>query len=50
VAVHSRVCLDPGGPQAAVVHIFRFENDRIAELRDVAAPVPDGSQNQNGAF
>jgi predicted SnoaL-like aldol condensation-catalyzing enzyme len=50
VAVHSRVRLDPGGPDAAVVHIFRFENDRIAELWDVAAPVPDGSPNQNGAF
>jgi predicted SnoaL-like aldol condensation-catalyzing enzyme len=50
VAVHSRVRLDPGGPDAAVVHIFRFENYRIAELWDVAAPVPDGSPNQNGAF
>ena len=50
VAVHSRVRLDPGGPDAAVVHIFRFANGRIAEMGDVAAPVPDGSPNQNGAF
>jgi predicted SnoaL-like aldol condensation-catalyzing enzyme len=50
VAVHSRVRLDPDGPDAAVVHIFRFEGDRIAELWDVAAPIPEDSPNQNGAF
>jgi predicted SnoaL-like aldol condensation-catalyzing enzyme len=50
VAVHSRVRLDPGGPDIAAVHIFRFENDRIAEMWDVAAPVPEASPNENGMF
>src|SRR5258706_4899094 len=31
VAVHSRLRLTPGGPEMTVVHIFRFENNRIAE-------------------
>jgi hypothetical protein len=34
----------------AAVHIFRFENERVAELYDIAAPVPEDSRNQNGAF
>jgi len=35
---------------AAVVHIFRFEKDRIVELWDLGQPVPENSQNQNGMF
>ena len=50
VAVHARTRLDPGGPELAAVHIFRFENGRIAELWDVVAPVPEDSPNKNGAF
>lgn len=52
VAVHSRVKLDPGGPEVAVVHILRFEGDRIVELWDVGQPVPPPEElpNGNGAF
>jgi predicted SnoaL-like aldol condensation-catalyzing enzyme len=50
VAVHARTRLDPGEPELAAVHIFRFENGRIAELWDVVAPVPEDSPNENGAF
>ena len=32
VTVHSHVRQRPRDPGAAVVHIFRFENDRIVEL------------------
>jgi predicted SnoaL-like aldol condensation-catalyzing enzyme len=50
VAVHSRVQHAPDKPAIAVVHIFRFEGDQIAELWDVGMEVPKDSPNQNGAF
>jgi predicted SnoaL-like aldol condensation-catalyzing enzyme len=50
VAVHSHVQQMPGERGAAVVHIFRFENDRIVELWDLGQPVPDESPNQFGMF
>jgi hypothetical protein len=34
----------------AAVHIFRFEQDRIVELWDVAQPLSKDSPNQNGMF
>jgi predicted SnoaL-like aldol condensation-catalyzing enzyme len=50
VAVHSHVQHAPDKPAIAVVHIFRFEGDQIAELWDVGMEVPKDSPNQNGAF
>lgn len=50
VAVHSHVRQKPSDLGAAVVHIFRFENDRIVELWDLGQPVPETSQNQYGIF
>jgi predicted SnoaL-like aldol condensation-catalyzing enzyme len=50
VAVHSRVRQKPGDRGAAVVHIFRFEGDRIVELWDLGQPVPENSPNENGMF
>ena len=50
VAVHSRVHQHPDDRGAAVVHLFRFEGDRIAELWDVGQPVPEESVNTNGMF
>jgi uncharacterized protein YndB with AHSA1/START domain/predicted SnoaL-like aldol condensation-catalyzing enzyme len=50
VAVHSHIrqhAQDRGG---AAVHIFRFENDRIAELWDVGQPIPPDSPNEHGMF
>jgi predicted SnoaL-like aldol condensation-catalyzing enzyme len=35
VVVHSHVQMAPGGPAIAWVHIFRFEDGRIAELWNV---------------
>jgi predicted SnoaL-like aldol condensation-catalyzing enzyme len=46
VAVHSRVRLAAGEPGVAVVHIFRFEGDAIAEMWDVGQPAPEGSPNE----
>ena len=50
VAVHSHVRQHPQDRGAAVVHLFRFENDRIAELWDVGQALPPESPNQNGMF
>ena len=50
VAVHSRVQHAPDTPEIAVVHIFRFEGDRIAELWDIGQEAPKDSPNENGMF
>jgi predicted SnoaL-like aldol condensation-catalyzing enzyme len=50
VAVHSRVRQRPEERGAAVVHIFRFDGDRIVELWDVGQPVPETSPNDHGMF
>ena len=50
VAVHSRVQHSPDSPAIAVVHIFRFEGDQIAELWDVGQLEPEDSPNENGMF
>jgi predicted SnoaL-like aldol condensation-catalyzing enzyme len=50
VAVFSRVRQRPGDLGGAVVHIFRFEGDRIAELWDVGQAVPENPVNENGMF
>jgi predicted SnoaL-like aldol condensation-catalyzing enzyme len=50
VAVHSRVLHAPDQPEISVVHIFRFERDRIAELWDVGIQAPPDSPNKNGLF
>jgi predicted SnoaL-like aldol condensation-catalyzing enzyme len=50
VAVHSRVQHGPDDLGAAVVHLFRFEGDRVAELWDVGQQTPKDSPNQHGMF
>jgi predicted SnoaL-like aldol condensation-catalyzing enzyme len=50
VATHSYVRQRPDDPGGAVVHIFRFENDRIVELWDLGQPVPLETVNENGIF
>ncbi len=50
VAVHSHVIPKPGQAGIAVVHLFRFEGDQIAEFWDVAAMLPEKSANADGAF
>ena len=50
VAVHSRVRQNPDQLGAAVVHLFRFEDDRIVELWDLGQEVPGESPNQYGMF
>jgi len=50
VAVHSRVQLSPEMPEMALVHIFRFDGDRVVELWDVGQPAPADSPNEFGMF
>ncbi len=50
VAVHSRLRRPGGQPEIAVVHLFRFEHGRIAELWDVAMVAPEQVVNANGMF
>jgi predicted SnoaL-like aldol condensation-catalyzing enzyme len=50
VVVHAHVRHKPDDLGAALVHIFRFENDRIVELWDLGQPVLEESPNQYGMF
>ena len=50
VAVFSEVHHRRGDRGAAVMHLLRFENGRIAELWDVGQEVPENSLNQYGMF
>ena len=50
VAVHSHVRLRDKEPGVAVVHLFRFEDDRITEMWDIGQAVPENAPNKNGMF
>ena len=50
VVVHSHVVHQPDEPGFAVVHMFRFEGDKIAEMWDVGLSIPANSPNTDGAF
>lgn len=50
VVVHSHVKQTSDDLGIAVVHIFRFHNERIAELWDLGQPIPESSPNENGVF
>jgi predicted SnoaL-like aldol condensation-catalyzing enzyme len=50
VAVHSRVQLAKGDLELAIMHIFRFDNDKIVELWDFGQAVPAEIINENGMF
>ncbi|MEH6946653.1 nuclear transport factor 2 family protein [Bacillus sp. JJ634] len=50
VVVHSHVKQNPNDFGGAVVHIFRFQDDRIVELWDIGQSIPENSPNKNGVF
>jgi predicted SnoaL-like aldol condensation-catalyzing enzyme len=50
VAVLSHVRHTPEERGFALVHVFRFEGGRIAELWDVAQEIPADGVNANGMF
>lgn len=50
VAVHGHLVLTPKEKEMAVVHLFRFQDDKIVELWDCGQPLPPDSPNTDGAF
>lgn len=50
VMVHSHIKQNPEALGAAVVHIFRFHDNRIVELWDLGQPIQENSPNENGMF
>jgi predicted SnoaL-like aldol condensation-catalyzing enzyme len=50
VAIHSHIKMSPEDKGTAVVHIFRFRDDRVVELWDLGEPVPAEAVNENGMF
>lgn len=50
VAVHSHLRENPSDAGMAVVHILRFEENRIVEFWDIAQPVPQELINENSMF
>ncbi|WP_026182572.1 nuclear transport factor 2 family protein [Leeia oryzae] len=50
VMVLSHVMLQPDTPGLALVHIFRFQGDKIIELWDIGQPIPAEMINENGMF
>ena len=50
VAVHSHVRHNAEERGYVLVHIFRFEGAKIAELWDIAMEIPADSPNQGGLF
>ncbi|WP_409250571.1 nuclear transport factor 2 family protein [Bacillus sp. SCS-153A] len=50
VAVHSHVKQNPEDIGAVVVHIFRFQEDKIVEMWDVGQIIPEDSPNENGVL
>ena len=50
VAVYSKVTISPGEPGIALVHFFRFREDKIVELWDLAQAPPEEIVNENGMF
>lgn len=48
VITHSLVV--QGGMEIAVVHIFKFKNQKVVELWDLGQVLDKASPNENGAF
>ena len=50
VAVHSRLILNKEENDMAVLHLFRFEANRIVEMWDIGNTIAADSPNTDGAF
>jgi len=51
VITHSLVVRgNPSEPDVAVVHIFKFDGDKVVELWDLGQLLSKDSPNENGAF
>ena len=50
VAVHSHARQKADDRGGVVVHLFRFDGDRIVELWDVGMPIPEKTLNRDGVI
>jgi predicted SnoaL-like aldol condensation-catalyzing enzyme len=50
VAIHSRVRQNPQDRGGALVHLFRFRENRIEELWDIGQDEPEKMLNEHGMF
>mgnify|MGYP001203879319 CR=1 FL=1 len=50
VVVHSHLRHNPEAVGVAVIHIFRFQDEKIVELWDVGQLIPEESPNEHGMF
>jgi len=50
VAVHSHLVLEENKTDLAVVHLFRFQNEKIVELWDLSQAITPDSPNKDGIF
>ncbi|HOS48607.1 MAG TPA: ester cyclase [Bacteroidia bacterium] len=50
VMTYSHVRLTPDDKGFALMHLFRFENNKIVELWDIAQQIPESIANELGAF
>jgi predicted SnoaL-like aldol condensation-catalyzing enzyme len=50
VIMHSLIKLNPAHDGVAVIHIFRFKDEKIVELWDLGQPLMKDSPNENGMF
>lgn len=50
VWTYSQLKMNPNDNGLAVMHIFRFENGKIAEFWDMGTQIPENSPNENGPF
>jgi len=50
VAVHSHLVMKEGEKGMVVVHMFRFEKDRVVEFWDCGQQIPADMPNKDGAF
>ncbi len=50
VALHSYIQQTENNLEYSVVHILKFENNKIIELWDIIQPFPEKVTNKNGMF
>jgi predicted SnoaL-like aldol condensation-catalyzing enzyme len=50
VAVYSKVTISPCEPGVALMHFFRFDDEKIVELWDLVQAPPTELINENGLF
>ena len=50
VAVHSHLAFKEGEPGMIVVHLFRFNDNKIVEMWDCGQQIQADSPNKDGAF